>query len=127
MILTRHKLNKQLNNINIYFMKQKKQGKKSKLYKCAREICRNNNINVKYKEKNSDNIYFIYDSVNKHWAETDGENIWINTFKKYNEEILYYTILHEAMHNIVYRDDKYSLSEILEHKMMENINKKLIY
>ena len=31
------------------------------------------------------------------------------------------------MHNIVYRDDKYSLSEILEHKMMENINKKLIY
>jgi hypothetical protein len=68
----------------------------------------------------------FYDDINNHWAETDGYAIFLNTVKEYDEETLYMTLLHEALHGLVLRDFRYYLSEELEHKMMTLIDPSLI-
>jgi hypothetical protein len=47
----------------------------------------------------------------KHWAETDGQSIWLSPLKPWCDEALYYTLLHEAMHGLVKRDDGSEVSD----------------
>ena len=83
-------------------------------------------MKIDYERKLINNIYFIVDNINNHWAETDGKSIYINNIKKYSKTSLYYTILHESIHGMILRKNNNELSEITEHKLMYNLNKKLI-
>lgn len=97
----------------------------SRLFKIAKKYCRNQKIKFKYFKCNINNINFIYDKEN-HWAETDCKNIWLNTYKNFTFNLLYYTLLHEKLHGIILRDGKYELSESLEHKIMYEYDSLLI-
>ena len=125
-IITRHKLNIAVERVNKFLNLQKKKGNKSNLYKISKKYCRLSKINIKYTNCCCKNIYFFYDDVNKHWAETDTKNIWINLYKKFSNNLLYYTILHEKLHGIVLRENKHFLTEHVEHKVMFELNKKLV-
>lgn len=126
MIITRYQINKAKNKVKKYFINQKKARNKSKLYKIACFITRSKNIKIDYERKLINNIYFITDIINNHWAETDGNAIYINNVKNYNKNLLYYTILHECLHGFIKRNDNSELSEVTEHKLMYYLDKKLI-
>ena len=128
MYILRSFIKKQKNNAKKYFKNQKKLGINSKIYLSAKIILRNSNFTVNYEKAISilDNIDFIYNDIDKHWAETDGKSISLNTFKYYTNSLLYYTLIHEALHNIILRNNKHFIPEEKEHLIMKLINKKLI-
>lgn len=126
MYLTRHKIKEHIIKINKYIKIEKKLGKKSIIYKSAKNICRNNEIIINYSKNTLDNIEFIYDDIYKHWAETDAHTIWLNTYKYFDDNTLYYTLLHEYMHGLICRKNKHYLSENLEHKIMKLVDINLI-
>ena len=130
MRLTRFIISKQLNTIKKYLKTNRKRGKKSILYTSACDVCRTKNISIRYLDVlsriNIRNIDFIYDDNYKHWAETDGVTIWLTSYKVFDEDILYYTLLHECLHYLIFRDQKHCVSEKLEHTIMRNIDPRLI-
>ncbi len=123
MILTRYVINKNKNKVKKYLNKL---SNKSKIYLISKKYIRSNKFSINYSKNLNNKILFIYDPIECHWAETDGINIWLNTYKNYNNKLLFYTILHECLHGIILRNNKYYLSEQLEHKIMEDIDKNLI-
>ena len=114
---------------SINFFKQEKKKKKSNIYKTAEEYLKSDfYINYKKAFDLLDNIEIIYDPINKHWAETDGKKIYINNYKDeffYDINILKNTLIHEALHGIIIKNNK-ELSEMLEHKIMHRLNPALI-
>lgn len=126
MRLTRNTIHKTKLKVRDYFNHHKKLGKNSLIYKIAIFICRSNKINIDYERKLLDNIEFFYDPIHCHWAETDGQKIYLNTEKTFTHNILYLTLIHEALHGMVTRHDNSELSEVLEHRMMYLIDKNLI-
>jgi hypothetical protein len=128
-MITRYKIKKARNLAKTFFRKQIKLRKKSKIYINCRHVLRSNNFTINYRNsfKCLNNIDFIYDPINKHWAETDGISISINTYKDFTLQDMTYTLIHEAMHGIIYRDSKHELPEEKEHKIMELVNPLLLY
>ena len=153
MILTRYKILKSQLKVKKYLDKQKSLKNRSIIYKCGKKYLRGK-VQINYREnllriEKLNNDYNI-DKINKinkmtsknsmtssHWAETDGETVWLNYEKEYDMNILFYTILHEELHGIIFRkfeNDKNNkdnfnlqeLSEYIEHKIMYKINKSLI-
>jgi hypothetical protein len=125
MKLTRYIIKKQIKLITKYINKEKKLGKRSIIYKSTSDLCRKSPIKIDYSRDILNNIYFIYDPIEKHWGETDGKSIGLNTYKEFNSDTLYYTILHEYLHGMIYRNNTY-MSEYLEHRVMLLIDKNLI-
>jgi hypothetical protein len=72
------------------------------------------------------NIEFFYDDINKHWAETDGNIIWLNSWHKWRYEDIYYTLIHEVIHGLIKRKGKYDIPEKKEHIIMWEIEPLLI-
>tara|TARA_Y100000591_G_scaffold333321_1_gene375702 strand:+ start:4034 stop:4426 length:393 start_codon:yes stop_codon:yes gene_type:complete len=130
MILTRFIILKQLKKIKKYLEMQKKLGKKSIIFKTAKFYCRSNSIKINYRQKinflNLKNIEFVYDDKYRHWAETDNITIWLNKYKSFTEDLLYYTLLHEYLHGIILRDNRHFISEKKEHDIMKLIDRQLI-
>ena len=83
-------------------------------------------INIKQINELLNNIEFFYDDINKHWAETDGESIWLNTWKEWNYEDIYYTLIHEVLHGLIRRKGIHHIPENKEHILMKNIEPLLI-
>ena len=115
-------------NAHIYFMSQQKLGNNSKIYKSSKSILRTTKFSIDYPQifKILGNIDFIYDDINRHWAETDGISITLNIFKNFTDELLTNTLIHEALHGAILRDLQHMIYEEKEHKIMELINQKLI-
>ena len=126
MRLTRNVLKASIKKVNNYLSRQKKLGEKSKIYRLAKFICRTDNFTIDYSRDFKDKIYFLYDHIGDHWAETDGVSIWLNMYKVFTPKVLYYTILHEYLHGLIIRKDGNYLSERAEHNMMEYLDKRLI-
>lgn len=126
MHLTRNVVNKTIEKVDKYLSREKKQGKKSKIYKLAKFICRNDKFTIDYSRSFKDKIYFLYNPIDNHWAETDGIYIWLNRYKDFTPDLLYYTILHEYLHWLIIRKDGNYLSERSEHKLMEHLDQRLI-
>jgi len=72
------------------------------------------------------NIELVYDDSNSCWAETDGETIWLNTYKNWTEENLKFTLIHEALHGVIKRNGIHDTTEYKEHIMMENVESMLV-
>ena len=128
MRLTRTELNFAVNNCKNFYIYNKKLGKKSDIYKYSKFVLRNSKFKINYETafKCLENIKLIYNQEDKHWAETDGYYIYINTFKKFTKEVLVNTLLHETLHYIILRDGKYYIPEEKEHYIMYLICKDLI-
>ena len=73
---------------------------------------------------NINKIDFIEDAGG-HWAETDGERVWLNRFRQFTELDLCMTLLHEALHGTILVSGEY-ISEVLEHRIMHTINPSLV-
>lgn len=97
----------------------------SKLFRIAKKYCRNDNFKFKFLNCHNKDINFIYDKEN-HWAETDCKSIWLNVYKNFSFNLLYYTLLHEKLHGIILRKGKFELSEEVEHKIMFEYDSLLI-
>lgn len=126
MYITRYQINKIKKKLLKFLNNIERNKKKTKFYKLAATICRSNSIKININKNILNNIYFITDNINLHWAETDGQNIYLNNIKNYNYDLLYYTIWHELIHGMILRKDNSELSEYLEHKFMLQFNKQLI-
>lgn len=126
MYITRDKINIIRNKLLIFLNKLEKNPDKGKFSKLAKYICRSNDIKININKNILNNIYFITDNINLHWAETDGINIYLNNIKNYDDKLLYYTIWHELIHGMIKRKDNSELSEYLEHKFMFLFDKNLI-
>jgi hypothetical protein len=75
------------------------------------------------------NIEFIYNDIDCHWAETDGNKMWINIWNddnRWSQELLNYTVTHECIHGLIKRNGKYYTTEYKEHIIMGHIDTKLI-
>ena len=125
MRLTENSIKKAQNLVSKYLLKNKRLGNKSQIYKIAKNFIRDN-IYINYNTQVYKNVEFIYDNINKHWAETDGIKIYINIYNDFSFSLLYFTLLHETLHGIIIRNNKYEISEYKEHKIMENIDERLI-
>ena len=125
MYITRYQINKITHNLKQFLLIEKK-NKKTKFQKLAHYICRSKNIKFDFNRKLLNNIEFITNIIDNHWAETDGKTIFINNIKDYNYKILYNTIKHEMIHGMILRNNNSELSEHLEHKFMYLLDPKLI-
>lgn len=127
-MLLRNAINKARRKSKQFFDKQQMAGYNSKLYKSSKFILRTNNFCIKYCHafRCLDNINFMYDDINNHWAETDGKDIWLNTYKTYNDKLLCDTLIHEALHGIIYRDNRHEIPEYKEHQIMALIDKSFV-
>ena len=126
MRLTRNVVKVSIKKVNNYLSRERKLGKKSNIYRLAKFICRTDNFTIDYSRDFKDKIYFLYDPIGDHWAETDGVSIWLNTYKVFTPKLLYYTILHEYLHGMIIRKDGNYLSEWNEHRLMEYLDRRLI-
>ena len=65
-----------------------------------------------------------------HWAETDGESVWLSSTRKFDDDTLYYTLLHEELHGMIRRvgrdGTESELSEACEHRIMHLMDHKLV-
>ena len=127
MRVTRHNIKKEVKRVNAYFCEQAKLGPKSVLFTIAQQTCRGN-FTLRYDNRASllKNVLFLFNNTDCHWAETDGTSIWLNTYKEFTSELLYKTLLHEALHGMIVRKNGSELSEHLEHKIMEDLDPSLI-
>ena len=93
-------LKKSRANAHRYFTSQQRLGNRSAIYKSSKSILRTTKFSIDYLQafKILDHIDFIYDDINRHWAETDGISITLNTFKDFSEKLLTDTLVHEALH-----------------------------
>ena len=105
------------------------------LFNNKNEICntsknelRNDEVifNTEHYLKVLNNIEFFYNEVDRYWAETDGETIWLNTFKDWSYSNLVYTLIHECIHGLVKRKGIYDIPEKKEHNIMGILDKNLI-
>ena len=128
MRLTRIKLRTATDECKIFLIMNKKLGKKSKIYKTAKHILRSEDFTIDYgsRLKCLDDIKLFYNSIDKHWAETDEDNIYINTFKDFDKKLLTYTLIHEVMHYIILRNEGHFIPEQKEHNIMYLVNESLI-
>tara|TARA_B100000963_G_C22631851_1_gene675342 strand:+ start:2774 stop:3163 length:390 start_codon:yes stop_codon:yes gene_type:complete len=128
MLLTKYRLNHAIKKCKKFYKYNKKLGKKSNIYKYSRFVLRNSRFKIDYERafKMLDNIKLIYNQIDKHWAETDGDFIYINTFKNFTNELLINTIIHESLHYIILREGKHYIPEEKEHYIMYLISKYLI-
>ena len=130
MRFTRHALNGSVQEARIWFMDQERLGTNSSIYTSAVTHLRSKAFTIDFNQLNrmlhTNHIHLIYDDVNKHWAETDGSSIWLNTWRTWTHSALTLTLIHEAIHNLVLRDGKHTLPEEKEHAMMAKISQSLI-
>ena len=65
-----------------------------------------------------------------HWAETDGETVWLSTTKRFDKSSLYWTLLHEELHGVLRRvhpnGGESELSEAREHSLMRAHDRRLV-
>jgi hypothetical protein len=126
MKLTRKTINDERKRVLLFFENDKSLGHKSVIKKVAEFTCRTNRVTINYdRRKLLRNLQFITDAVEQHWAETDGYSIYLNNWKEFDRSTLYFTMLHEALHGMVHRNNN-ELSEQTEHRMMEMIDKQLV-
>lgn len=127
MRLTRHAVRAQARRALAFLRRQQALGARAPLHRAARAACRGRAVELRYADRPAllRAIHFLFDPVNNHWAETDGASIWLNTCKPYTPELLYKTLLHEALHGIA-RRGAHELSEAREHRMMEALDASLV-
>ena len=111
-----------------YFAEQQRLGNSSAIYKSSKSILRTTKFIIDYPQifRILDNVDFIYDDVNRHWAETDGISITLNIFKNFTDELLTNTLIHEALHGVILRDSRHMIYEEKEHRIMALIYHDLI-
>ena len=128
MRLTRPAIMKQCERVRAFLREQEDLGTQSTIWRAAVNVCRSSNICLNFEQCEGllADVQLFYDDINNHWAETDGYAIFLNMVKEYDEETLYMTLLHEALHGLVLRDFRYELSEEVEHRMMRLIDPSLI-
>jgi len=127
-MLTRNYIKKSRIKARKFFLQEQKYGTSSNIYKSAKFILRNDRFCINYSGALTclDNIEFIYDPIHKHWAETDGIEISLNTYKTFTPKLLTDTLIHEALHGIILRERRHFIPEDKEHTMMKMINSDLI-
>ena len=121
-------LKKSQNKAKNFFVKQENLGYNSSIYKSSKFILRSTRFTIDYKKifKCLDTIDFIYDPINKHWAETDSISISINIYKTFTDELLTNTLIHEALHGVIIRNSGHTIPEEKEHNIMYLIDPNLI-
>ena len=121
-MLTRNTVKSAKKQVLIWFNKNLKL-----INNCTQNRVRNNKFTVdkEHFETLLHNVEFLYNEEN-YWAETDGETIWLNTYKNWTPSLLYYTLIHECIHGLIKRKDGNYLSEHKEHILMAEIEPLLI-
>lgn len=97
-----------------------------KVLRCARSRCRARKLRLRRTCAPLDHIHFFDAGDGDHWAHTDGASTWINQCRHFTPELLYWTLLHEALHGALTREGGVELSEWREHEIMRRIDPRLL-
>ena len=93
-------------------------------HECRSKDIRQNTTHVKLL---LNNILLEYDPEGRQWAQTDGTRVWLNTWRQFDDDTLFWTILHEVVHGMFTRArGGHELSESLEHRIMEGIDRRMV-
>ena len=127
-MLLRSHLERAIEDAKKWFLIEEEKADNSLVYKSARNHLRGNNFQIWYDEAiyKLDHVELYHDDIKEYWGETDGNTIWLNTYKDWNHELLKNTLIHEALHFIIKSNGKYYISEKKEHNIMFEINPNLI-
>ena len=128
MRMTRPRIQRAAHDARVWFRKHQLMGSHSTIHRAASFHLRSNSFVVDYSNsyKALANIDTIYDSVEKHWAETDGKSISLNLFRDWKHDDVVFTLIHEAMHYMILRQKKYPVPEEKEHRIMLSVDKRLV-
>ena len=119
MILTRGKIQNTFLGAREYLFLNK-----DKIEEIGRYMCRQQPVKLRLDREFK--IELVYDD-DSYWAMTDGETIWLNMYKEYDDDLLFFTLLHEMLHGLVIRGEgNYELSELREHNLMGLLDSRLI-
>lgn len=111
-----------------WFISEKKKGIESLIYISAKNHLRGGNFTIFFDNaiNRLNNINFYYNSNDNLYAETNGIKIWLNTYENLDHKLLVSILIHEALHFIIQTNGKHDISEKKEHKIMLQIDPKLI-
>jgi len=111
-----------------WFISEREKGIESLIYISANNHLRGGSFTIFYDEaiNRLNKINFYYNSNNNLYAETNGIKIWLNTYEEWDHNMLVSTLIHEALHFIIQTNGKHDISEKKEHRIMLQINPKLI-
>ena len=93
--MTRVKIQNTLRGTNEYLFLNK-----GKIEEIGRYMCRQQAIKLTLDRVFK--IELVYDGDN-YWAMTDGETIWLNMYKEYDADLLFFTLVHEMLDGLVIR------------------------
>lgn len=127
-MLLRSQIDKAVRAAKEWFFLEEDKGEESIIYESAKNHLRGGNFIIWFDEAiyKLDHINFYYDCTNDINAETDGIQIWINTYQKWDHNLLVNTLIHEALHFTIRTNGKYDISEKKEHRIMLQIDPNLI-
>ena len=130
-LITRGQLKHGIRLARHFLIRSRRAGIKSSINRAIKSTIRIKdytfNWNNSLKILNTSAVTFMDISDNpKHWAETDGESISINPLMPWSADELYWTLLHEALHGLVRRNDGSEVSELREHQIMAVLNPGLV-
>jgi hypothetical protein len=127
-MLLRSLIEKAVNEAKQWFISEREKGIESLIYISANNHLRGGSFTIFYEEaiNRLNKINFYYNSNDNLYAETNGVKIWLNTYEKWDHDILVSTLIHEALHYIIQTNGKHYISEEKEHKIMLQINPNLI-
>lgn len=119
--VTRYTLNCACNTALMYINDENVQ---IHLIKCAMKHTRNTNIYLKQNHIKQllhiNKIVWFSDIIHNHWAETDGEFIYLNTTKSWSMYTLVTTLVHEVIHGFILHNS-HEIPEEKEHKIMNEL------
>ena len=127
-MITRYQIQQAKAGAIQWFDHEEMLGSDGTVSKCAAKHVRGSPFSLDFKSAYNvlDHIEFVYDDYWCHWAATDGVTIWLNTWRPWTHDTLLWTLIHEALHGIVLRDNVNFIPEPKEHKMMLDIDTRLV-
>ena len=127
MYLTRRAIDAAWVRVRKHLARERRMGKRSRLWRAARGCCRGGSIVVNYDRcLRPWPVLMQHDGTRSYWAETDGRVVWLNACMQWTPELLYWTLLHEVLHGAVQREGGRELSEHLEHRIMAKMDHRLL-
>ena len=114
-----------------FLEQQRSSGKRSKLFKASQRVLRRAaaqrfTLDFDHALDVLQRITFVYDDVGRHWAETDGVEITINTWRRFDSRLLEKTLIHEALHGTILLNGQHELPEHKEHAIMRLVDPELV-
>jgi len=120
--LTRNRLSRARQRVSAFLMNERNALREVAVH-AARGAC---TLDYRHAAALLRRVGFDVESDDDCWASTDGREIWLSPHRIFDDDTLFYTLLHEVIHGMVRRSNGHELSEWAEHRMMLELDERLL-